>query len=493
MAAAFIAGSSRAEAAADDEDRAGWAVLAAACLGALLCFLNLSALNVVLPAVGRSLQASPAQASWILLSYMLVSTVCILSFGRLADLWGRRHLFLAGLGLFVIACAACAVATSAETMLVFRICQAVGAAGVMANTSALVGDAFGRRRMGLALGVLAMVAALAQVAGPLAGGFIVSWWGWRVLFMLNVPVGLCVLAWSWRILPKTAAVRAERFDMAGAALSLAGIGCVTYALSLAGSHGWASMSVWGFLLAGGAGILSFARLQRRVASPLVDPELFGDLRRRTAYICILLLSMTQAAPLLLIALYLQACTALSASDVGLRVAPVALGMLVAAPVAGGLLQRFRPESICMAAMLLAAGALALLAALLQPAIGAGQLAMCLLMLGCGIGSFVTPNNASILQSVRPQRRGIANGVRSTLQNAGIMVGTALTLGVAMAQLPEDSQRMILGHSGTGLSAFDVALLTRGARYALLMLALCCVSGAVLIAKTCLRPAPPPPA
>jgi len=118
---------------------------------------------------------------------------------------------------------------------------------------------------------------------------------------------------------------------------------------------------------------------------------------------------------------------------------------------------------------------------------------CLLMLGCGIGSFVTPNNASILQSVRPQRRGIANGVRSTLQNAGIMVGTALTLGVAMAQLPEDSQRMILGHSGTGLSAFDVALLTRGARYALLMLALCCVSGAVLIAKTCLRPAPPPPA
>ena len=127
-------------------------MLAAACLGALLCFLNLSALNVVLPAVGRSLQASPAQASWILLSYMLVSTVCILSFGRLADLWGRRRLFLAGLGLFVAACAACAFAPTAELMLASRICQAVGAAGVMANASALVGDAFGRRRMGLALG-----------------------------------------------------------------------------------------------------------------------------------------------------------------------------------------------------------------------------------------------------------------------------------------------------------------------------------------------------
>ena len=118
----------------DDADRVGWAVLVAASLGALLCFLNLCALNVALPAVARGLQASPTQASWILLSYMLVSTVCILSFGRLADLWGRRRFFLAGLGLFVIGCAACAVAPSAEVMLASRVGQAVGAAGVMANT-----------------------------------------------------------------------------------------------------------------------------------------------------------------------------------------------------------------------------------------------------------------------------------------------------------------------------------------------------------------------
>jgi EmrB/QacA subfamily drug resistance transporter len=472
-----------AEPAPDDEDRAAWAVLAVACLGALLCFLNLSSLNVALPAVGRSLQASPPQASWILLSYMLVSTVCILSFGRLADLWGRRHLFLAGLALFVVACAACAAASSAEAMLVFRICQAVGAAGVMANTSALVGDAFGRRRMGLALGVLAMVAALAQVVGPLAGGFVVSWWGWRVLFMLNVPAGLCILAWAWRILPKTAVARVERFDALGAVLSFAGIGGVTYALSIAGGSGWGSLPVWSFLLAGVAALAAFAWVQRRAASPLVDPALFDDPARRTAYACILLLSMTQAGPLLLLALYLQACTPLAASEVGLRIAPVALGMLMAAPAAGGLLQRFRPESICAAAMLLAACALALLGTLLQPAIGAGPLAACLLLLGWGIGGFVTPNNASILQSVRPQRRGIANGVRSTLQNTGIMVGTALTLSVAMAQLPDGSQRTVLGHSHTALSALDVELFTRGASCALFMLAMCCLLGAALLAKT----------
>lgn len=474
----------------DDADRVGWAVLVCASLGALLCFLNLSALNVALPAVARSLHASPTQASWILLSYMLVSTVCILSFGRLADLWGRRQLFLAGLGLFVLACAACAVAPSAEAMLASRVCQAVGAAGVMANASALVSDAFGHRKMGLALGVLAMVAALAQVVGPLAGGFVVSWWGWRVLFMLNVPVGLCVLVLSWNVLPGSTVPRTERFDLAGAALSLAGIGCVIYALSMVGVRGWTSAPVWAFMLAGLCAMLLFAGVQKRAASPLVDPALFNDPGRRAAYAGILLLSMTQAAPLLLVALYLQSCAGMEPSEAGLRIAPVAFGMLLAAPVAGMLIRHFRPEPICVGGMLLAGCALALLAALLQPAIGAMQLAMCFWVLGLGIGSFVTPNNASILQSVFPQRRGIANGVRSTLQNTGIMVGTALTLSVAMAQLPSGSQRMILGNGGPGLSTLDVTTFTQGARSALAMLAALCFAGAAVLAKSCRLTGPP---
>lgn len=471
------------EATSEDQERAAWAVLVVASLGAFLCFLNLSALNVALPSVARSLQASPSQASWILLSYMLVSTVFILSFGRLADLWGRRRLFLAGLGLFLVACAACAAATSFRALLFFRICQAVGAAGVMANASALVSDGFGRKRVGLALGVLAMVAALAQVLGPLAGGFVVSWWGWRVLFMLNVPIGLGVLAWSWRVLPKSAAMaKAERFDRAGALLSLAGLGGVIYALSMAGTRGWASTPVWAFMLTGVGALLVFIRIQQRAASPLVDPALFRDSGRRTAYAAILLLSMSQAAPLLLVALYLQACAGLAPSEAGMRIAPVALGMLMAAPIAGGLTRRFSPDVLCVSGLLLAAGALLLLAGMLQPAIGAGPLAACLWMLGLGIGSFVTPNNASILQSVAPQRRGIANGVRSTLQNTGIMTGTALTLSVALAGLPYSSQRMILGNGGTGLSGVDVAAFTQGARNALAMLACLCLVGAALIAK-----------
>jgi predicted MFS family arabinose efflux permease len=234
------------------------------------------------------------------------------------------------------------------------------------------------------------------------------------------------------------------------------------------------------MLSGVCALLLFAQVQQRTASPLVDPALFRASGRRTAYAGILLLSMSQAAPLLLVALYLQACAGLTPSEAGMRIAPVALGMLMAAPTAGSLMRRFTPQAICIAGLLLAAAAMALLAAMLQPTIGAGQLAACLWMLGLGIGSFVTPNNASILQSVVPQRRGIANGVRSTLQNTGIMMGTALALSVAMAGLPYSSQLMILGNGGSGLSGVDVAAFTQGARNAFAMLACLCLVGAALI-------------
>ena len=278
-------------------------------------------------------------------------------------------------------------------------------------------------------------------------------------------------------------MRSERFDLAGAALSFVGIGCVTYALSMAGTRGWTSTPVWAFMFAGLGAIALFYRVQVRASSPLVDPSLFGDPVRRTAYAGILLLSMAQAAPLVLVALYLQACAGLEPSQAGLRVAPVAFGMLMAAPVAGMLIRRFSPEAVCAGGMLLAAGALAMLATLLRPEIGAVPLSLCFWGLGLGIGSFVTPNNASILQTVTPQRRGIANGVRSTLQNTGIMMGTALALSVALARLSPGSQRSVLGNAGAGLSGLDVAIFTRGTSAALALLAVLCLAGSAMIASS----------
>lgn len=458
---------------------AGWPVLLSACLGAALCFVNASALSVALPLVARSLEATPAQASWILLSYMLVSTICILSFGRLADIWGRRRLYLAGLAIFVLASAGCAWSATAPVLLMFRVLQAVGAAAVFANTSALVSDAFGSGRLGLALGILAMVAALAQVLGPLIGGAVAAEWGWRAIFLLNVPVGVGALVWSWCALPSMSTPSVERFDGMGALLSFAGLGGVVYALSMGGPHGWLSPGVCIGAVVGAVALAAFAVTQMTRTQPLVDPGLFADPSRAVAYVCVLLLSVTQAAPVVLVALFMQVAGGLDSLGAGIRIAPVALGMLFAAPVAGALTRRIAAEHLCTAGMLLAACGLAGLTFFLSPDVDATKLGASLLLFGVGIGIFVTPNNTAILRSVGTERRGIANGVRSTLQNAGFVIGTALTLSIATAPLPPSAQRAAYGGSLGHLSAADLASLTQGCQRALGTLSACCALGVLL--------------
>jgi MFS family permease len=251
-------------------DCCNWPVLAAAGLGVMLCFFGVSALNVVLPQLASDLGASTTQARWILLSYMLVSSVCILSLGRLADLWGRRRLFLGGLAAFIVASAACAMASSASALLSARVMQAIGAAGVIATASAIVSDAFGRSRLGLALGILAMIAALAQVAGPTLGGLLVSSFGWRSLFALNVPLGSIALIGAWFVVPERPGGSSWNFDLAGAAWSVVGLGGVAYALSVASAAGWLSLQVLAPLSIGMLAIAAFVHTQRTSVGPLID-------------------------------------------------------------------------------------------------------------------------------------------------------------------------------------------------------------------------------
>ena len=178
----------------------GWRVLSVTTLGVMLCFINASTLNVALPALVRDLGATAVQAGWILLSYMLLTTVLILVFGRLADLLGRRRLYLAGLATLVLASVGCGLAGNAEVLLMFRCLQAIGAAAVITNTTALLADAFPSHKLGLGLGINATISAAAQSLGPILGGVVVSTLGWRAIFLLNLPLGLIALYWAWRTL-----------------------------------------------------------------------------------------------------------------------------------------------------------------------------------------------------------------------------------------------------------------------------------------------------
>ncbi|WP_144639349.1 MFS transporter [Bordetella genomosp. 13] len=456
-----------------DAEQYGWRVLSVTTLGVMLCFINASTLNVALPMVADDLNASPVQASWILLSYMLLTTVLILVFGRLADLLGRKRLYLAGLAVLVAGSVGCGLSQSAGMLLAFRCVQAIGAAAVITNTTALLADAFPVHKLGLGLGLNATISAAAQSMGPVIGGVLVDSFGWRSIFLINLPLGALALAWAGYTLRQTAFTHNERFDVAGAGLSMVGVAGLVYALSMGGPNGWLDAHVLAGAAIGIIGMMAFVFSQRRREHPLVDLSLFDEPMRSASYACVMLISMANVSTILLVSLYLQAAHGYDAVSAGLAVAPTPVGMMLASPVSGRLIGRHSHLTLCLWGLGFAAAGVLMLACVTGLPDPYVWMAPALFCVGVGNGLFLTPNNSGIMQGVRPGRRGIANGIRSALQNTGLVIGTALALSIATAPLSHASQKAAYAGRLSMVSQGEVHAFTGGCRTAFAVLFLLC--------------------
>lgn len=456
-----------------------WRVLSVTSLGVLLTGLNTSTLDVALPVVARHFRAGATAASWLLLGYMLVVTVLILAFGRLADIVGRRRLYLAGLATLTLASLAAGLSPDVGVLIGMRALQAVGAAAVITNTTALLTDAFPAARLSMGLGLNVTTAAGAQVLGPLVGGLVATTWGWRAVFWFNVPIGIVGIGWAGLTLrrPPTSP-RREPFDLAGAALSLAVVGCLVTALSEGGAIGWTAPVV--LAAAGGFMVLTplFVHLQRVRRFPLVDTALFADRERTFAFLAAFLLSVARFAVVLLAALYVQAARGSDAFHAGLQVLPVAGGMMLASPVAGRLAGRYPARILSTAGLAVTGLGLLALGLTLSPTLSPVLLGLPLAAVGAGSGLFMTPNTSAIMSSVPPERRGIANGLRSMLQNTGYVTSTALSLAIVTSPLGAGEKAAAYAGRLSRLPGADLAAFTGGYHRALLLLAATTAVGAV---------------
>jgi EmrB/QacA subfamily drug resistance transporter len=455
--------------------RAAWRIFSVTSLGVLLCFINSSTLNVALPAVTQALGAGPTAASWILLSYMLVNTVLILVFGRLADLVGRRALYLAGLVVFTLGSLGCGLAVSPEMLIAFRVVQAAGGAAIVTNTTALLTDAFPPRLLGTGLGLNASMAACSQVLGPLVGGAMVVGFGWRAVFLFNIPLGLVALVWAAVTLRRLDSKgTGERFDLLGGLLSLLLLGGLALTLSLGGAWGWGHPLVVFSIGVAAAALPAFLLTQAVRPDPLVDLKLFADRDRGIGYASVLLLPAAQTAFILLVALFLQAAQGKGPLQAGAQVSVTALGMMVAAPLAGRLLRRMGATVLTRLGLGLAVAGTGGLAATIGTAMPPLLLMLWMLLLGLGTGLFMTPNTSAIMTSVPPARRGIANGVRSMLQNSGGLLGTALALSIVTAPLSPASRQAVYAGRMSGFAPAEMAALVGGYRNALWVLCGLCL-------------------
>jgi EmrB/QacA subfamily drug resistance transporter len=407
---------------------------------------------------------------------MLVTTILVLAFGRLADILGRRRLYMAGLGTLTAASLACGFAPNILVLDALRGVQAIGAAAIITNVTAQLVDAFPRNLLGTALGLNVAMAAFAQVIGPLIGGA-VSGWGWQAVFWINVPTGIIGLIWA-RITLRKPSRRPdhEPFDVLGAVLSLVWLGGLVIALSEGGALGWTSTPV---LAGGGVFVVAlpvFIVLQRRRRYPLVDFHLFADRARSAAYLAGFLMALARFGVVLLVSLYLQAARGLEPFQAGLRVIPVAAGMMIASPLAGRLVAHSTPRVLSSVGLGVTGVGLLGLALRLEPHTADAELWIWLLLVGLGTGLFMTPNTASIMSTVDERRRGVANGIRSMTQNTGFVVGTALSLGIVTTWLPTAEKQEAYAGTLSRLGARSLSELTHGYHVAFAALAAITVVG-----------------
>ena len=419
------------------------------CSGMFLVLLDVTVVNVAVPAITTSLHATTAGVQWVVDAYTVTLASLLLSGGILGDRLGRRRVVLAGLAVFGLASAGCALAPVTGALVAARAAQGAGAALLLPGSVAAIADAYpGRAAQARALGIWAAVSSLALPAGPLLGGLIVSEAGWRVVFWLNVPVvTLCIagaVAWA-RPAPRRPS---RRLDGPGLALATAGLAAAVYAVIAAGAGGPA-MAV---AVAGAVAVLAVAGLawvEARAVAPVLPPGLFRAPAFRAANLAALVMNLTSTGLLFLLTRYLQSVLGYRALPAGVALLPLFVPVVIISPLAGRLTARHGPRPALFAgAALYIAGQLCLL--LVGPGPGYPRLLPALLGVSFGLGMFTAPVVSTAIRAVPPAQSGLASGVNNTARQAGTALGVAIY--GALAGSPADARHFVTAMRGLGLAA-----------------------------------------
>lgn len=406
---------------------ARWWVLLVVGSGTLMSALDSSIVNVALPAIGNATRAPLATLEWVVLSYLLAVSSTLLVFGRMADLHGRRRIYLAGQVCFALGSLFCGLSGRIGPLIASRAFQGLGASMVFALSPVVLIGAFPAEERGRALGLQATMTYLGMSIGPGLGGWLAEHFGWSSVFLVNVPIGVAMIALSLRVLPHDAARSRETsapFDVTGSVLLAAAMGSLLLAASQGPGLGWGNPLVLGLFAVTAICAAAFLHLERRLEHPVLDVSLFSrwtfSASTLAAFLCY---SATAAvnfsAPFLLI----RAC-GFPASRAGLALMAVPVGMLMLTAAAGYLSDRVGvrlPATLGM--LLLSVGGLLLLA--VRPGCGLRAFLPGALAIGMGSGLFTAPNNSAIMGAAPLQRRGVAGAILAAARTTGFATGTAL--------------------------------------------------------------------
>jgi MFS family permease len=437
-----------------------WIALSNTTIGMLMATINASIMLIALPDIFRGIGVNPLQPGntslllWLIMGYLVVTAVLVVSFGRLGDMFGRVRMFNLGFALFALFSIMLSLTwlhgtAAAWWLICMRILQGVGGAMLMANSSAILTDAFPANERGLALGLNQVAAIAGSFIGLVLGG-VLGPLSWRYVFLVSVPFGVLGTIWSYLKLQERGIRRPAKLDWAGNVTFGAGLVAVlvgiTYGIQPYGGHtmGWTSPLVLGLIIGGLATLAIFCVIETRVAEPMFNLALFRIRPFTAGNMASLLASLGRGGLMFILIIWLQGIYlpihGYSFSDTplwaGIAMLPLTIGFLMAGPVSGWLSDRFGARPFSTGGMILAAASFGLLQVLPVDFVY-WQFAAILLLNGIGMGLFASPNRAAIMNSLPAERRGVGAGMSATFQNSAMVLSigvffTLIILGLASA-------------------------------------------------------------
>lgn len=400
-----------------------WWTLIAVCMGFFMLLLDVTIVVVAQPAIQASLHAALSDVQWVIDAYALTLASLLLTAGVLADRYGRKLLFQIGLVIFTLGSLLCGLAQDPLMLIVSRSAQGVGGAIMYAVSLALLGNSFRGRDRGVAFGVWGAISGVATALGPVLGGVLTTYWSWRGIFLVNLPVGVFAIAvTAWRV-PESRSPRSEPPDWAGFVTLTAGLVGLVYGLIRAGVSAWSDPGVIASLAIGAAALAAFIAVESRAAHPLFDLSLLRIPTFGGGSIAAFAMNGSLFAVLLYLVLYLQEILGYSALSAGVRLAIISGAQLVTAAIAGQLSERV-PVRWLIGPGLMLVGIGLLLMTGLSGVSPWTYLIPGFVVSGLGAGLVNPPLASTAIGVVPPQRAGMASGANSTFRQIGIAVGIA---------------------------------------------------------------------
>jgi EmrB/QacA subfamily drug resistance transporter len=410
--------------------RRRWQALLVLAFSLLVVTVGNTILNVALPTIQEELDASSSELQWIVDGYLLVFAGLLLAAGTLGDRFGRRRALTAGLVVFGLGSVLAALSETSTALIASRALMGAGAAGIMPTTLSVLTNIFPAEERPKAIAVWAAVAGMGIAVGPIAGGWLIEHADWSAIFLLNLPAVAACLAGARLLVPESRDPSSPRLDVAGAALSVATLTAIVWALIEAPERGWGDAPIVAAFAAGAVLLAAFVAWERRVEQPMLDVRVFRNLRFSAASASITFVYFALMGVMYFMTTYMQTVLGHSALDAGVRMLAIAAGMLLTARPAVVLTRRSGTKLVVASGLATTSAALLLLTGF-TVSTGDAELCVALGMMGAGIGLAMAPATESIMGSVPGAKAGVGSAMNDVVREVGGTLGIAV-LGSVLA-------------------------------------------------------------